>query len=107
VLGNLLLDRAMLDPEQAIEHWLPLAVTAWERCLTIGERPDLEGSVAGRGSHLAQHNIDAVRSQLALLGGQLERDQAAGILVTHSEVAAATAQRTYRLTHQGLAERAS
>lgn len=67
-LGNLLLDRAMGDPAQASDHWLPLAMQAWERCLEIGERPDLEGSVRGRGSHLAQHNLDVVRSQLALLG---------------------------------------
>jgi hypothetical protein len=66
-LGNLLLDRAMSDPAEAIGHWIPLAVTAWERCLEIGERPDLEGSVKGRGSHLAQHNLDVVRSQLATL----------------------------------------
>jgi glycosyltransferase involved in cell wall biosynthesis len=70
VLGNLLLDQAMADPGQAVDHWLPLAMTAWERCLEIGERPDLEGSVRGRGSDLAQHNLDAVRSQLALLGGK-------------------------------------
>lgn len=69
VLGNLLLDRAGSDPERALAHWLPLAVRAWERCLAIGERPDLEGSVRGRGSHLAQHNLDVVRGQLALLGG--------------------------------------
>ncbi|MEJ5977793.1 glycosyltransferase family 2 protein [Novosphingobium sp. PS1R-30] len=68
VVGNLALDRAMLDPADALDHWLPLAVTCWERCLEIGEKPQLEGSVAGRGSHLAQHNIDTVRAQLALMG---------------------------------------
>jgi len=68
-LGNLALDRAMADPAQAIDNWLPLAVSAWERCLEIGERPELEGSVHGRGSHLAQHNLDVVRQQMALLGG--------------------------------------
>ncbi len=70
VLGNLLLDRAMTDPGLAVSHWLPLATAAWERCLEIGERPDLEGSVAGRGSHLAQRNLDAVRGQLALLNAR-------------------------------------
>jgi len=69
VLGNLLLDRALGDPDQAVAHWLPLAVAAWERCLDIGERPELEGSVHGRGSQLAQHNLEVVRSQLAMLGG--------------------------------------
>ena len=68
VLGNLVLDRAMSDPANAVDQWLPLAASAWERCLAIGERPDLEGSVHGRGSHLAQHNLDVIRSQMALLG---------------------------------------
>ncbi|WP_206241876.1 glycosyltransferase [Novosphingobium terrae] len=63
VIGNLCLDTAGHEPARALDHWLPLAVTAWQRCLEIGERPDLEGSVAGRGSHLAQHNLDV------LLGG--------------------------------------
>ena len=67
VLGNLLLDRAVSDPRDAVAHWLPLACAAWQRCLEIGERPDLEGSVSGRGSHLAQHNLDVVRIQMASL----------------------------------------
>jgi putative ABC transport system ATP-binding protein len=50
-------------------------------------------------------DADSAAEVLALLRAQLARDNAAGILVTHSEVAAATAQRTYRLTHQGLHER--
>jgi putative ABC transport system ATP-binding protein len=52
-------------------------------------------------------DADSAAEVLALLRAQLERDNAAGILVTHSEVAAATAQRVYRLTQQGLHERAS
>jgi len=67
VLGNLLTDRAMADPVHALDEWLPLAEFAWERCLDIGERPDLQGAVHGRGSHLAQHNLDVMRSQIALL----------------------------------------
>ncbi len=67
VLGDVLLDQAMADPAQAVGHWLPLAEAAWEQCLTIGERPELDGSVAGRGSHLAQHNLDVLRSQLKAL----------------------------------------
>lgn len=69
VLGDLLLGHAIADPARAVDQWLPLASGAWERAIAIGERPDLEGSVAGRGSHLAQHNLDVVRSQLAMLGG--------------------------------------
>jgi glycosyltransferase involved in cell wall biosynthesis len=72
VLGNLLLDRAMADPAQALDQWLPLAIGSWERCVEIGERPDLEGSMQGCGSHLARHNLDAARTQLRLLGMQHE-----------------------------------
>lgn len=69
VLGNLAMDRALAEPAHALTEWLPLAATAWERCLEIGERPELDGSVEGRGSHLAQHNLDVIRQQLALLSG--------------------------------------
>lgn len=65
ILGNLLLDHAIDHPSEALDQWLPLAATAWERCLDIGERPDLQGSVHGRGSHLAAHNLAALRSQTA------------------------------------------
>lgn len=64
LLGNLMLDRAVADPAQAISEWLPLAHGAWERCLAIGEQPLLEGSVAGRGSHLARHNLSLIAPML-------------------------------------------
>jgi len=67
ILGNLLLDHAIDRPAEALGQWLPLAASAWERCLDIGERPDLQGSVHGRGSHLAAHNLAALRSQTAAL----------------------------------------
>ncbi len=63
VLGNLLLDQAVAEPVRALDHWLPLAEAAWRRCLEIGERPDLEGSVHGRGSHLARHNLDVIQAR--------------------------------------------
>lgn len=66
VLGNLALDQAIADPGQALGEWLPLAESAWTRCLEIGERPDLEGSMHGCGSHLARQNLDSVRTQLAV-----------------------------------------
>jgi putative ABC transport system ATP-binding protein len=47
-------------------------------------------------------DADAARHVLALLAGQLARDGAACILVTHSELAAATTQRTLRLTARGI-----
>ncbi len=58
-LGDLLLDCAADHPERAAEL-LPLIETAWRRCLLLGERPDLPGAVAGRGSHLAAHNLALV-----------------------------------------------
>lgn len=61
-LGDLLLDQAQQDPDHAQAHWLPLAEAAWQRCLEIGERPDLDGSVQGRGSHLAAHNLAVLRA---------------------------------------------
>ena len=55
-LGDLLLDWAAEEPSRA-RDLLPMIETAWLRCLEIGERPDLEGAVAGRGSTLAAHNL--------------------------------------------------
>ena len=55
-LGDLLLDWATEETSRAGEL-LPMIETAWLRCLEIGERPDLEGSVAGRGSVLAARNL--------------------------------------------------
>ncbi|RYY28345.1 MAG: glycosyltransferase family 2 protein [Sphingomonadales bacterium] len=72
MVGNLLLDEAIDDPEQAVEQWLPLAAGCWERCLAIGERPDLEGSMQGCGSHLAKHNLTAVHTQMALHSARRE-----------------------------------
>lgn len=49
-------------------------------------------------------NLDAESAQqvLAMLAAQLERDRAACILVTHSEVAAATTHKVLRLTARGV-----
>jgi glycosyltransferase involved in cell wall biosynthesis len=55
-LGDVLLDWAANEPANAAEL-LPMIESAWQRCLAIGERPDLEGAVSGRGSHLAAHNL--------------------------------------------------
>lgn len=65
--GNIALEQAKADPANALSEWLPLAVTAWERCLEIGDQPGLEESWHGVGSFLAQNNLNAVRSQLALI----------------------------------------
>jgi tetratricopeptide (TPR) repeat protein len=72
VLGNLFLDKAQLQPEAALQQWLPMAEAAWTRCLEVGERPELTGAVAGRGSHLAAHNLAVVLEGM----GQRERASA-------------------------------
>ncbi len=78
VLSNVLLDQAAADPAAAVGQWLPLVAGALERCLEIGERPDLEGSMQGCGSHLARHNLDAVRGQLKLHAARAELARLAG-----------------------------
>jgi hypothetical protein len=55
-IGDLLLDWAAERPARAPDL-LPMVESAWLRCLEIGERPDLEGAVAGRGSVLAARNL--------------------------------------------------
>ena len=62
-LGDLLLDWAADEPQRAGEL-LPLIESAWQRCLALGERPQLEGAVAGRGSHLAAANLVMLYEQL-------------------------------------------
>lgn len=56
-LGDLLLDLAALDPTNAHRELLPMAESSWLKCLEIGDRPDLDGSVRGRGSFLAAYNL--------------------------------------------------
>ena len=58
-VGDLLLDWACEDPAQA-EILMPMVESSWLRCLQIGERPDLEGAVQGRGSYLAANNLAVI-----------------------------------------------
>jgi hypothetical protein len=39
---------------------LEVAEAAWRKCLQIGEQPMIVGSVRGRGSNLAAHNLALV-----------------------------------------------
>jgi len=55
-VGDLYLEAAAQDPGRAGD-FLPIAEQAWARCLDIGERPELDGAVAGRGGHMAAHNL--------------------------------------------------
>ena len=57
VVGDLYLEAASQHPERALSELLPVAESAWKRCLEIGERPDLDGAVAGRGGFMAAHNL--------------------------------------------------
>ncbi len=55
-VGDLLLDWACAQP-QRVNELLPMIEASWQRCMEIGERPDLEGAVRGRGSFLAAANL--------------------------------------------------
>lgn len=68
MVGNLALDQAKADKVNALGEWIPLAVSAWGRCLEIGDQPSLEGSVDGVGSYLAETNLDAIGSALGVGG---------------------------------------
>jgi glycosyltransferase involved in cell wall biosynthesis len=68
MVGNLALDQAKADQANALSEWIPLAVTAWGRCLEIGDQPALEGSVDGVGSYLAETNLDAIGTALGIGG---------------------------------------
>jgi glycosyltransferase involved in cell wall biosynthesis len=56
-VGDLYLECASRAPDRAVTEFLPVVESAWKRCLEIGERPDLDGSVAGRGGRMAAHNL--------------------------------------------------
>jgi glycosyltransferase involved in cell wall biosynthesis len=56
-VGDLYLECATQAPERAAADFLPIVESAWKRCLEIGERPDLDGAVAGRGGRMAAHNL--------------------------------------------------
>jgi tetratricopeptide (TPR) repeat protein len=58
-LGDLLLDWAVAQPQQA-SALLPLVESSWRRALHIGENPLLPDPVRGRGSYLAAHNLAAL-----------------------------------------------
>ena len=55
-LGDLLLDFAVATPSRAAEL-LPMIEASWLRALEIGEQPQLNDTVRGRGSFLAAHNL--------------------------------------------------
>jgi tetratricopeptide (TPR) repeat protein len=62
-VGDLLLDWAACEPARAGEL-LPMIESSWLKALEIGERPDLNDTVRGRGSFLAAHNLAAFHASL-------------------------------------------
>ncbi len=56
-IGDLALDCAVAHPELADSTFFPMIERHWLRALAIGDRPELDGSVIGHGSHLAAHNL--------------------------------------------------
>lgn len=69
-VGDLLLDLALAQPKRA-EALLPLIEGSWLKCLEIGDRPGLPGSVLGSGSFLAARNLAGFYEST----GRLERAQ--------------------------------
>jgi hypothetical protein len=65
VLGDVLLDWAASEPGRAGEL-LPMVEECWQRCLQLGERPELSGAVIGHGSHLAAHNLVVLYENLGM-----------------------------------------
>jgi len=59
-LGDLLLDWAASEPSRGVEL-LPMIESSWLRAIEIGERPELQDTVRGRGSFLAAHNLAIAR----------------------------------------------
>ncbi|WP_296227978.1 glycosyltransferase [Ralstonia sp. UBA689] len=53
MLGHLMFEAAAKNPAQAETQWLPMAESAFLKCLEIGEQPKLDAAVFGRGSFAA------------------------------------------------------
>lgn len=74
VVGDLYLEWASRHPDRAMKDFLPIVEFAWKKCLEIGERDDLEGSVRGRGGYMAAHNLAVMFDTVGLkdLAGQYQ-----------------------------------
>ncbi|MCE9661121.1 MAG: glycosyltransferase family 2 protein [Burkholderiales bacterium] len=62
-LGDLLLDWAAARPEHGATL-LPMIESSWLRAIEIGEQPQLQDTVRGRGSFLAAHNLAVLHRTL-------------------------------------------
>lgn len=59
-VGDLFLEIMLVEPANATQL-APLAEQSWLRCLEIGDRPELPGTLTGRGSFLAAQNLATLR----------------------------------------------
>ncbi len=62
-LGDVLLDRAVHEPAHGAAL-LPQIEQAWQHAIAIGEQPQLQDTVRGRGSYLAAHNLAVLHESL-------------------------------------------
>jgi glycosyltransferase involved in cell wall biosynthesis len=62
-LGDLFLAWAAARPERGAEL-LPMIEASWLKALEIGEQPQLQDTVRGRGSFLAAHNLAVLHASL-------------------------------------------
>lgn len=65
-VADLYLAWAARNPAIALDELLPVVEGAWKRCLQIGERPELDGSVEGCGSYLAAGNLAMFYGKLGI-----------------------------------------
>lgn len=65
-VGDVLLSHAVSLPPAEAQDVLPLIEACWLKCLELGDTLSLEGSVKGRGSHLAAHNLVVFYDSLGL-----------------------------------------
>ena len=69
VLAHIMMSLASIQTHRARDEWLPMARISLLFALKIGEAPEIEGSVSGRGTHLAASVLAALDQTLAQLNG--------------------------------------
>jgi glycosyltransferase involved in cell wall biosynthesis len=69
VLAHIMLGLAMKQPHRARDEWLPMARISLLFALKIGDAPEIEGSVSGRGSSMAASDLVKLDLALARLNG--------------------------------------
>lgn len=63
VVGDLFFEMLLVDRSKATSL-APLAEAAWRRALALGDRPDLPGTLTGRGSFLAAQSLGVMHAAL-------------------------------------------